>query len=115
MGEVVGIALGGALALTVPNRPDLIRDPVITWLQRARTVLGLLAGVWLVMAYPLRKGREEFVLDKLGNLALGCAIMLGAGAVLAADVPLGLRDGDGVWVGHAVSEPGLSCVVELYR
>lgn len=95
MGEVVGIALGGALALTVPNRPDLIRDPVITWLQRARTVLGLLAGVWLVMAYPLRKGREEFVLDKLGNLALGCAIMLGAGAVgvtvfiLAARPPLG--------------------------
>ncbi|MFE7761832.1 hypothetical protein [Streptomyces sp. NPDC057438] len=67
MGEVVGIAMGGVLGLTVPNRPDLIRDRVITWLQRARTTLGLLAGVWLVMAYPLRKGREEFVLDKLEN------------------------------------------------
>jgi hypothetical protein len=95
MGAVMGIAMGGVLGLTVPNRPDLIRDPVITWLQRARTALGLLAGVWLVMAYPLRKGREEFVLDKLGNLALGCAIMLGAGAVgitifiLAARSPLG--------------------------
>ncbi|MGJ5805195.1 hypothetical protein ACSCB1_39785 [Streptomyces europaeiscabiei] len=95
MGEVVGILTGGAVALAVPSRPDLIRDPVITRLQQARTVLGLLATVWLVMAYPLRKGREEFVLDKLGNLALGCAILLGAGAVgitlfiLAARSPLG--------------------------
>ncbi|WEH16365.1 hypothetical protein [Streptomyces sp. VNUA24] len=91
----MGIAMGGVLGLTVPNRPDLIRDQVITWLQRARTTLGLLATVWLVMAYPLRKGREEFVLDKLENLAAGCAIMLGAGAVgvtlfiLAARSPLG--------------------------
>lgn len=96
MGEVVGILVGGAAALTVPNRPDLIRDPVITWLQRGRTVLGLLASVWLVMAYPLRKGRQEFVLDKLENLAVGCAILLGAGAlgitlfILAARSPLGV-------------------------
>ncbi|WP_216588451.1 hypothetical protein [Streptomyces brasiliscabiei] len=95
MGEVIGLVIGGAVALSVPNRPDLIRDPVITWLQRARTTLGLLATVWLVMAYPLRKGREEFVLDKLGNLAVGCAILLGAGAlgitlfILAARPPLG--------------------------
>ncbi|UUU32204.1 hypothetical protein JIX56_21125 [Streptomyces sp. CA-210063] len=95
MGEAVGILIGGAAALAVPNRPDLIRDPVITWLQRARTALGLLATVWLVMAYPLRKGRQEFVLDKLENLAVGCAILLGAGAlgitlfILAARSPLG--------------------------
>ncbi|WP_149825773.1 hypothetical protein [Streptomyces tailanensis] len=95
MGEILGILTGGAVALAVPSRPDLIKDPVISWLQRARTVLGLLASVWLVMAYPLRKGREEFVLDKLENLVVGCGILLGAGAVgitlfiLAARSPLG--------------------------
>lgn len=89
-------ALAGNIAkLTTPSRPGLVQDPVISWLQRARTVLGLLATVWLVMAYPLRKGREEFVLDKLGNLAIGCAILLSAGAVgvtlfiIAARAPLG--------------------------
>lgn len=77
-----------------PIRPDRISDPVIDRLQRARTVLGLLAGVWLVMAYPMRRGREDFVLGKVENLMTGCAVLVAAGAlgitvfILAARPPL---------------------------
>ncbi|MDX3521364.1 hypothetical protein [Streptomyces scabiei] len=77
----VRLAFAGPVVRAVPIRPDRISDPVIDRLQRARTVLGLLAGVWLVMAYPMRKGREDFVLGKVENLMIGCGVLVAAGAV----------------------------------
>lgn len=39
-----------------PARPDRIVDDAIRLAQIARTAIGLLAGCWLVLAYPLREG-----------------------------------------------------------
>ncbi|GHG54209.1 hypothetical protein [Streptomyces griseocarneus] len=87
--------IAAASALTDPARTDRIEDPVVSRLQAGRTVLGLLATAGLLMVYPLKKGREEFVLGKLEDLVLGCAILLVAVAVgvtafiLSARSPLG--------------------------
>ncbi|WP_326579849.1 hypothetical protein OG250_19315 [Streptomyces sp. NBC_00487] len=88
------MAISAPALWATPIRPDRIADPVIDRLQQARTILGLLAGVWLVMVYPMRKGREDFVLGKVENLMIGCAVLVTAGAVgitvfiLAARPPL---------------------------
>ncbi|WP_215448042.1 hypothetical protein [Streptomyces sp. ATCC 21386] len=81
LGRFGRLAFAGPVVLAAPIRPDRISDPVIDRLQRARTALGLLASVWLVMAYPMRKGREDFVLGKVENLMIGCAVLVAAGAV----------------------------------
>ncbi|MGW7364669.1 hypothetical protein ACWGI8_14865 [Streptomyces sp. NPDC054841] len=87
--------LATAAVLTRPSRPDRIHDPVITRLQYGRTALGLMAMAWLLLSYPLRKGREEFVLGKLEELVIGCGIVLVAGVigvgafVFSARPPLG--------------------------
>lgn len=84
-----------ASALTDPSRPDRIQDPVIAWLWRGRTLLGLAATAWLLLAYPLTKGGEKFVLGKLEELLFGCGVLLVAGFIgvtafiLAARPPLG--------------------------
>ncbi|MFD7130365.1 hypothetical protein [Streptomyces sp. NPDC059894] len=64
-----------ATRLTAPSRPDRIDDPVVRALQTARTVLGLVATVWLVLAYPITEGREAFVMGKLEDLLFACVIM----------------------------------------
>ncbi|MGW7329281.1 hypothetical protein ACWGIU_11960 [Streptomyces sp. NPDC054840] len=87
--------IAAARALTGPSRPDRLEDPVIAWMQRARTVLGLVAVTWLTLAYPLREGRQDFVLGKLEELLIGCAVVVGASVVgvglciLLARAPLG--------------------------
>ncbi|MET9323600.1 hypothetical protein ABZX75_25940 [Streptomyces sp. NPDC003038] len=73
--------LSAARALTSPSAPDRIEDPVITRVQRIRTALGLVGMSWLLLAYPLREGRQDFVLGKLEELLIGCAIVLVAGVV----------------------------------
>ncbi|MFK0257987.1 hypothetical protein [Streptomyces sp. NPDC090445] len=60
------------------ERPD---DRLIGSMQIGRTLLGMVAAVWLIVAYPLSSGREEFVLGKLVELALACAILL-AGSII---------------------------------
>ncbi|MFF4588830.1 hypothetical protein [Streptomyces sp. NPDC001388] len=64
-----------ATRLAASSRPDRIEDPVVSGLQWARTVVGLVATVWLVMAYPITEGREQFVMGKLEDLLFACAIM----------------------------------------
>ncbi|MEU6315650.1 hypothetical protein [Streptomyces sp. NPDC047014] len=83
-GDLMGDARPG-----LDERPD---DRVIARVQRGRTLLGLAAAVWLVLAYPLTAGREEFVLGKLAELAIACAILLtgsliGIAAFLIAATP----------------------------
>ncbi|MFF1560872.1 hypothetical protein [Streptomyces sp. NPDC058279] len=70
-----------AQALAGASRPDRVEDPVIAWMQAARTVLGLVAAAWLILAYPLRAGRQDFVLGKLEELLIGCAIAVVAGVI----------------------------------
>ncbi|MFE7277296.1 hypothetical protein [Streptomyces sp. NPDC057623] len=78
-------------------RPDRVQDGVIRTLQRSRTVLGLTATVWLVMAYPMRVGRQDFVMGKLEDLLIGCGVTFGVGLlavtafISAARAPLGRR------------------------
>ncbi|WP_327266466.1 hypothetical protein OG444_38220 [Streptomyces sp. NBC_01232] len=74
-----------------------VEDGLITWMQRARTVLGLTAAVWLVVAYPLSGGGGEFVLGKLVELGLSCGILavgsvIGITAFLVASTPDRRRD-----------------------
>ncbi|MEV7594693.1 hypothetical protein ACIPRL_36230 [Streptomyces sp. NPDC090085] len=76
------------------ERPD---DRLIAGMQRARTLLGLAAAVWLVLAYPLTAGRQDFILGKLFELAVSCAILLTASTIgivtfLAAGTPDRRRD-----------------------
>ncbi|MFI0778123.1 hypothetical protein [Streptomyces sp. NPDC021212] len=83
-----------ATTLSAPSRPGRIEDPVIARLQRGRTLLGLAATTWLLFAYPLTKGHEEFVFGKLEELLFGCGVLLVAGLIgvtvfiLAARPPL---------------------------
>ncbi|MFE0135932.1 hypothetical protein ACFWY6_30825 [Streptomyces sp. NPDC059037] len=56
-----------------PNRPGAIEDRTISALQSGRTLLGLAATLWLVFAYPLRQGREEFVVGKVEDLLVAAA------------------------------------------
>lgn len=87
--------IAAARALTGPSDPDRIEDPVIAWMQRGRTVLGLVAVTWLTLAYPLREGRQDFVLGKLEELLIGCAVVvvasvIGVGlCIILARAPLG--------------------------
>ncbi|MEW2371288.1 hypothetical protein AB0940_18275 [Streptomyces sp. NPDC006656] len=67
------------------SHPDRIEDPVISWVQGIRTALGMTASVWLLLSYPLSGGRQSFVLGKLAELLIGCAIVVATG-VLAVTV-----------------------------
>ncbi|MFF4580065.1 hypothetical protein ACFY15_16970 [Streptomyces sp. NPDC001373] len=73
--------VAAARALAEPARPDRVEDPLIAWMQRIRTVLGLAAATWLILAYPLRAGRQDFVLGKLEELLIGCAIAVVTGVI----------------------------------
>ncbi|WP_405982680.1 hypothetical protein [Streptomyces sp. NBC_00158] len=71
------------------ERPD---DRLIGALQVIRTLLGMIAAVWIVLAYPLSSGRQDFVLGKLAELGLACAVLLvgsivGITAFLIAGTP----------------------------
>ncbi|MEU7579400.1 hypothetical protein AB0B50_17550 [Streptomyces sp. NPDC041068] len=90
-----------------PDRPGAVEDRTITALQTGRTLLGLGATVWLVFAYPLRQGREEFVLGKVEDLvvAAGFAVV----AILVATVVfIGLADASlrGIYLRRAVQPLG---------
>ncbi|MCX5192488.1 hypothetical protein OOK31_01050 [Streptomyces sp. NBC_00249] len=73
--------LSAARALTGTAAGDRIEDPVIAVMQRVRTGLGLVATLWLLLAYPLREGRQDFVLGKLEELLIGCAIVVAAAVI----------------------------------
>ncbi|MEU2392888.1 hypothetical protein [Streptomyces sp. NPDC007369] len=80
---------GGRTGSDPDDRPQ---DALIAGMQRGRTVLGMAAAVWLVLAYPLKEGREEFVLGKLVELGIACGILLlgsivGIAAFLIAGTP----------------------------
>ncbi|MFH8784881.1 hypothetical protein [Streptomyces roseoverticillatus] len=76
---------------------ERVEDKLISGMQLARTVLGLVAAVWLVAAYPLSGGGQEFVLGKLLELAFSCGILaagsiIGITAFLIASTPDRRRD-----------------------
>ncbi|MFC5144668.1 hypothetical protein [Streptomyces aureoversilis] len=76
---------------------DRVEDKLITGMQLARTVLGLVAAVWLVAAYPLSGDGEKFLLGKLLELAFSCGILavgsiLGITVFLVASTPDRRRD-----------------------
>ncbi|WP_392895307.1 hypothetical protein [Streptomyces sp. LN699] len=60
-------------------------DPLIAWMQRARTIIGLAAAVYLVVAYPLSSGGEEFIVGKVVELGLACVI-LAMGSIIGITV-----------------------------
>ncbi|MFD8141708.1 hypothetical protein [Streptomyces sp. NPDC059708] len=80
--EALYAPIAAARALTgTAAAADRIEDPVINRVQALRTVLGLAATAWLLLAYPLRGGRQDFVLGKLEELLIGCAIIVGTGVL----------------------------------
>ncbi|MBO8187224.1 hypothetical protein [Streptomyces spirodelae] len=82
------------------TRQDLrgrLHDSTIARMRRSRTLLGMVAAGWLVMAYPLSEGREEFALGKLVELVIACGILLvgsfvGIAVFLIASTPDRRRD-----------------------
>ncbi|MFK4067251.1 hypothetical protein [Streptomyces sp. NPDC029674] len=74
-----------------PDRPGAVEDRTITALQSGRTLLGLGATVWLVFAYPLRQGREEFVVGKIEDLVVAAGFAVVA-ILVAAGLFIGLAD-----------------------
>ncbi|MEU9699982.1 hypothetical protein [Streptomyces sp. NPDC047981] len=62
-----------------------VDDGLMSRIQLARTVLGLVAAVGLFVAYPLSDGGQEYVLGKLLELGLSCAVLL-AGTVIGIAV-----------------------------
>ncbi|MFF5703759.1 hypothetical protein ACFY7H_14805 [Streptomyces sp. NPDC012794] len=75
-----------------PGPDERPHDRLISGMRLGRTLLGMVAAVWLVVAYPLSSGREEFVLGKLVELGIACAVLLagsviGITAFLAAGTP----------------------------
>jgi hypothetical protein len=69
-----------------------VEDRLISRMRSARTLLGLVAAVWLVVAYPLSSGKEDFVFGKLSELAIACGILaigsfIGITTFLVASTP----------------------------
>lgn len=95
MRQPVDALVSATSRVTESFREDRIVDPVIGRMQGLRSAVGLLATGWLLFAYPLRVGRESFVLGKLEELLIGCAIVLTAvvvgifAFVVLARAPLG--------------------------
>ncbi|WCD89157.1 hypothetical protein KPP03845_105576 [Streptomyces xanthophaeus] len=59
-----------------PARPDRIVDEAIRRAQIARTCIGLLAGFWLVLAYPLREGAGGILEDKFAEVLISAGLLL---------------------------------------
>lgn len=53
-------------------------------------MLGLGATVWLVFAYPMRQGREEFVPGKVEDLVVAAGIAAVIGVLVALVYPVAL-------------------------
>ncbi|MFD3544592.1 hypothetical protein ACFWUW_03065 [Streptomyces sp. NPDC058655] len=69
------------------HRPDLdgrIVDDTIRWAQIARTAIGLLAGSWLVLSYPLREGAGGVVDDKFTEVLAAAGLLLVIGPLALA-------------------------------
>ncbi|WP_146075039.1 hypothetical protein [Streptomyces sp. Ru73] len=80
-----------AAALTTPTRADLIEDPLIARVRAIRTALGLAATAWLLLTYPLREGRADYLFGQLLNLLIGCGVLLVCGTVGITVFCLGAR------------------------
>ncbi|MCX4547159.1 hypothetical protein [Streptomyces sp. NBC_01565] len=81
IGEFFHATMGNS-GPTLDERPQ---DGLITAMQRVRTVLGIVAAVWLVVAYPLAEGGQEFLLGKLVELGISCGILV-VGSILGIAV-----------------------------
>ncbi|MFD3876080.1 hypothetical protein [Streptomyces sp. NPDC058623] len=55
-----------------------LHDQVIRKVQHLRMALGLGAGIWLIVSYPLSNGGAEFILGKIVELGFACAILAAA-------------------------------------
>ncbi|MEU8432865.1 hypothetical protein AB0F18_08095 [Streptomyces sp. NPDC029216] len=78
---IVGEFFRAAMGFAEPTTAERPEDKLITRMQRWRTILGMAAAVWLVVAYPLSEGGQEFILGKLAELGISCGILV-AGSIL---------------------------------
>ncbi|MFC9293598.1 hypothetical protein ACFTWH_21495 [Streptomyces sp. NPDC057011] len=74
-----------------PGRPDRIIDEAIRRAQIARTAIGLLAGCWLVLSYPLREGAGAVVEDKFTEVLISAGLLLVIGPLALAAFVLSAR------------------------
>lgn len=58
-----------------PNRQDRVIDQAITNAQIGRTVIGTLATLWLIYAYPLRDSMGEVASDKFEEVIFSATIL----------------------------------------
>ncbi|GAA0271448.1 hypothetical protein GCM10010302_06290 [Streptomyces polychromogenes] len=76
---------------------ERVEDTLISRMQLARTILGIVAAVWLIVAYPLSGGGQDFLVGKLVELGFSCGILavgsiIGITAFLVASTPDRRRD-----------------------
>lgn len=74
-----------------PARPDRIVDEAIRRAQIARTAIGLLAGSWLVLSYPLREGAGGVIEDKFAEVLISAGLLLVLGPLALAAFVLSAR------------------------
>ncbi|MFC9928647.1 hypothetical protein [Streptomyces sp. NPDC127190] len=82
---------------SLARHEDRVQDPLMAGLQAFRTTLGLVATVWLLVAYPITEGGEQFVLGKAedlvvsGGITFAVALVAMIAFVAAARAPLSGR------------------------
>ncbi|MFF3019368.1 hypothetical protein [Streptomyces sp. NPDC057939] len=74
-------------------RAERVDDRVIRRMQGTRMTLGMGAGVWLIVSYPLSDGGEEFVLGKIVELGFSCLVLtIGSVVGITAFLVMSSRD-----------------------
>ncbi|MFE7313450.1 hypothetical protein ACFU7T_10120 [Streptomyces sp. NPDC057555] len=74
-----------------PSRPDRVVDSGIERAQTARTVIGTLATLWLIYAYPLQGSATDLAKNKFGEIFTNTGILLVAGPLALAGFVLAAR------------------------
>ncbi|WP_345034491.1 hypothetical protein [Streptomyces sannanensis] len=64
-----------------PTRSDRVVDPRIEAAHTARTVIGLVATLWLIFSYPLRQSAGDIAEDKFTEVLSSVGVLLVVGPI----------------------------------
>lgn len=87
------VPFGAAYLLFVPSRPDRVEDRTVTRLQWLRAGAGLIALIWVTMAYQLVSSAGEMAMDRGAqwlesfSFAVGALPLVIGGFILASRPP----------------------------
>lgn len=67
--------IGAARMVFLPSRPDRVHDPVVKRIQVARTVVGLIVVVWMLLSYGVVADADGVVDDRLGQAQMSFILL----------------------------------------